>query len=345
MIESFKTLSLPPLSAEQIFVVALNRAFFIDIQNQRVLGMIDLGYVGNIVISADAQYVYAVESFYSRGTRGKRTDVVTLYDMKNLSVVDEIEIPPKRFLCVIKKYTQALSNDGRFLLVCNITPASSVTVVDLHKKKFVREIATPGYVLLYPYESRRFAMFGQEGSLLLFSLNDEGHLQQKNRIPAGFSLNDPLFEHGVYLKRTNRYCFISYEGRIKLLQLSGPTAQWEKSWDITQGSDYRPCGWQLLSCDSLENNLYILMHKAGKDKHKESGKEVWVVDLVDQKVSRKIELERPVDSIHIVGKEKTYLCGLNHKGYLDIYDLQKVGRTAFIEELGEGAFLLLSYEF
>nr|ANC58131.1 methylamine dehydrogenase heavy chain [Candidatus Methylacidiphilum infernorum] len=343
VIENFKTLSLPPLTPYQLFTVANHKAFFIDVQSQQVLGMIDLGYLGNIVLSPGGQFVYAVESFYSRGTRGKRTDVITLYDGKNLSVVGEIIIPPKRFLCVIKKNTQALSGDGRFLLVCNITPASSITVVDLHQRKYLREIPTPGYVLLYPYEKRRFIMIGRDGSLLVFSIDDEGHLEQRLRFPAGFSMNDPLFEHGLYLRKTNQYVFISYEGLLNFLQLEGPAIQWGKKEDISQGSGWRPCGWQLLSCDPLEKNLYILMHKAGKEGHKDSAEAVWEVDMTNQKCKRTISLERPVDSIQVAAQQKTYLCCLSRKGYLDIYDLQKGAKIGSMEELGEGALLLLSY--
>ncbi|TFE70149.1 methylamine dehydrogenase [Candidatus Methylacidiphilum fumarolicum] len=342
--ETFTTVSLPQPSVDQLFTVANRKAFLIDVPKKKVLGMIDLGYMGNIVLSSDRKFLYAVETFYSRGTRGIRTDVITVYDTKNLSVLHEIEIPPKRFLCVIKKNTQALSGDNRFLLVCNISPASSVSVVDLHQQRLVKEIPTPGYVLLYPYETRRFAMIGQDGGLLLLSLNKAGQVEEKKRIFPGFSLADPIFEHGVYLKSANQYYFVSYEGMLWSLSLSGLSATWEQKWNIASGSGWRPCGWQLLSCDPEERHFYILMHKAPKGKHKDSGTEVWEIGRDDGVVKRKIALDRPVDSIRIVAKEETLLCGLCRKAYLDIYDLRNGTKTAEIEELGEEALLLIGYD-
>ena len=54
--------------------------------------------------------------------RGVRTDVVTVYDAHTLRPVQEIGIPPKRAEYFPGDAANALSDDGRFLAVFNLTP-------------------------------------------------------------------------------------------------------------------------------------------------------------------------------------------------------------------------------
>src|SRR5262249_18802181 len=82
--------------------------------------------------------IYAVETYYSRGTRGTRSDVVTHYDPRTLEPIGEIAIPPKRQAGVPMLSLTGLTDDQRFLVVYDFTPAQSVTVVDL-----TRKVSTP----------------------------------------------------------------------------------------------------------------------------------------------------------------------------------------------------------
>ncbi|MFX8934007.1 amine dehydrogenase large subunit, partial [Acinetobacter baumannii] len=74
--------------------------------------------------------IYSPETYFSRGTRGERTDVVTLYDPAHLSVIGEISVPPKRSSNMPMLSNAQLTDDGRFLMIYNFTPAQSITVVD-----------------------------------------------------------------------------------------------------------------------------------------------------------------------------------------------------------------------
>ncbi len=69
---------------------------------------------------------------------------MTIYDAHKLAPVSEIVIPDKRQLAVQDPTAMSVTPDGRFLLYSNLTPATSVTAVDLQSGKVAGEIQTPG---------------------------------------------------------------------------------------------------------------------------------------------------------------------------------------------------------
>ena len=56
---------------------------------------------------------------------------MTIYDAHKLAPVSEIVIPDKRQLALQDPTAMSVTPDGRFLLYSNLTPATSVTAVDL----------------------------------------------------------------------------------------------------------------------------------------------------------------------------------------------------------------------
>jgi methylamine dehydrogenase heavy chain len=68
----------------------------------------------------------------------------------------------------------ALLDDGRFAAVFNLTPATSISVVDTAERRFAGEIETPGCSLVYAAGPRRVATLCADGSLLLVSLDERG---------------------------------------------------------------------------------------------------------------------------------------------------------------------------
>ena len=78
--------------------MADGKAYLIDGDTGRFLGMLSTGYgfVG-VVLPSDYAQIYSPETYFSRGTRGKRTDVITFYDPRTHAPTGEVGIPPKRF--------------------------------------------------------------------------------------------------------------------------------------------------------------------------------------------------------------------------------------------------------
>ena len=69
------------------------KAFLFDGDNGKMLGMLSTGYgYTGLQLPPDGSIIVSPETYFSRGTRGTRTDVVTLYDPRKLAPVTEIGI-------------------------------------------------------------------------------------------------------------------------------------------------------------------------------------------------------------------------------------------------------------
>src|SRR5206468_9447401 len=117
--------------------VILHRTALFDGDTGELLGAISsgtagVGFVIAPLFSPDHHEIYLAETYYARGVRGERSDVVTVYDALTLKPLgDEIEIPAHRAEYFPGTAANALSDDGRFMAVFNLTPQTSVSIVDV----------------------------------------------------------------------------------------------------------------------------------------------------------------------------------------------------------------------
>src|SRR5262245_47518702 len=135
--------------------ILLHRTALFDADSGGLLGTITSGSPGVgfailPLLSPDHREVYLAESYFSRGVRGDRTDVVTVYDARTLQPLNEIVLPPKRAEYFPGNASSALSDDGRFVAVFNLTPMTSLSIVDAHARTFGAEGAAPGRSLVHP---------------------------------------------------------------------------------------------------------------------------------------------------------------------------------------------------
>src|SRR5207244_2002293 len=79
-------------------------------------------------------------------------------DAATLRPLDEIEIPAERAEYFPGVAANALSDDGRFMAVFNLTPRTSVSIVDVKARRFTAHVETPGCSLVYAAGARRFLM-------------------------------------------------------------------------------------------------------------------------------------------------------------------------------------------
>lgn len=279
------------------------RATLIDADTGTMLGMLSTGYSFNS-LSIPRRYgrVYSAETYYTRYTRGERTDVVTIYDMESLSPVEEIEIPPKRMSTTPKLSTASLTDDDRFMAVYNYTPAQSLSIVDLEARKLVAEVPTPGCALAFPAGERKFFSLCGNGSLQMLILDDNGELaDRRTSLPFFDVASDPITEKGVRLG--DRWFFPSYAGVVHTVDLSGKDAAFPKTWSLLtpadRGESWRIGGIQHLAVHRNERRLYALMHQGEQDTHHHPGTQVWVYDLETRQRIQRIELRVPATSIEV----------------------------------------------
>ncbi len=275
----------------------LRRSALVDLDAGRFLGMVNGGWGNTLVVAPRGRpELYVPETHYSRGSRGTRTDVVTIYDAGTLAPVDEVEIPPKRAANVLPVGDQALSDDERFLAVFNMTPATSLSIVDVERRRFVEEVATPGCSLVYGAGERRFVMLCADGALLSVTLDEEGRELAKQRSEPFFDPErDPVTEKAV--RFGDQWLFASFEGWLHAVDVSGETPRALERWSLLDAQDreqsWRIGGNQHLAVHEDSGRLYSLVHQGGVDSHKDPGKELWVYDLAERRRVQRIVLENP----------------------------------------------------
>jgi methylamine dehydrogenase heavy chain len=273
----------------------------VDGDTRRVLGMMDGGLGSSFAVAPSRREFYMADTYYSRGARGDRTDVVTIYDAKTLNPTGEVVIPPKRQLTAQDNATIGVTPDGKLLLVANMTPATSATVVDLKRKKVLGEIQMSGCTETLVTGNRQFVSLCGDGSMMTTDFDDTGKATSQKRTTAPFfdPEKDPVWALPAVVGK--QAYFLSYHGVIYPVDLSTDPATAGKSWPLlTQeeiGQNWRPGGVQQLAVDTHKGLLYILMHQGGEWSHKMPGVDVWVYDLKTQKRVRKMTLAKMADSI------------------------------------------------
>ena len=116
-----------------------------ETEPEQVKGTFNVALMGNINQSARRSEIYAMETFHTRGVRGDRMDVLTIWDQATLSPLGEVLWPePKRFMGMPQRYAMLLLDNDRWLAVANFSPATSITLIDLDTRKIINEIPTPG---------------------------------------------------------------------------------------------------------------------------------------------------------------------------------------------------------
>ena len=299
-------------------------AYLIDGDSGRYLGTLSTGFgFAHLILSRDGKLIYSPETYFSRGTRGKRTDVVTLYDAGTLTVSGEIAIPPKRASNMPMIANQVLTDDERFLLIYNFNPSQSVTVVDMKLRKFVREIETPGCALIYPTGPRSFFSVCGDGSLSLVELDDAGSARQKRTQPVFNLAEDPVTEKAVRIGDT--WYFVSFAGRIYPLQARARAATMGPAWWLTSEAErkagWRPGGLQQLAVNPQKSRLYAIMHRGGVETHKDPGKDVWVYDVSTRQRVQQFALKNLATSIQLSSDAQPLLYSISLESTdLDIYE-------------------------
>src|SRR3990172_2894430 len=165
------------------------------------LGMVDINWsLGGQTpsISRERGEIYVVEPVYSRGHRGERKDYVTIYDALTLDVLGEVELPTRSADMRHGVALATVLDGGRFLVIFNQTPATSVSVVDLKARSFAAEIHTAGCAMVYATGPRSFGMLCGDGTALRVDLDEQGREARSVHSLSFFDpVTDPLTEKGA----------------------------------------------------------------------------------------------------------------------------------------------------
>jgi methylamine dehydrogenase heavy chain len=301
-------------------------------------GMVRAAQFANMLYSPEKREIYTAETFYSRLTRGDRTDAITIWDTATLQPKGEIVLPGgKRHLSVTFTGAFQFTNGGKWALVSNFTPAQSVTVVDLEGRQVLGEVDLSGCSHTYPTGARGFTSFCADGSLISVQLDEKGAVASSKTIDKVQDIDKhAMFQMPAMVGRTA--WFVTYSGQLKGFDLSGPVAKplgGKLSVGTADGAapEWRPGGWQVIAADA-KGLLYVLMNPAGKEgSHKDGGSEVWVVDPASGKRVSRIALQGHSVSIAVTREDAPRLVVSRADAGIDVYD---AASGSFVHTLGTG---------
>ncbi len=315
----------------------------VDTATRRFKGMMSAGQFATIDWSMQRQKFYVGETIHTRGSRGTRQDLVTVYDFENLAVVKEIELPPKRMNVVVNESATAITPDDRFMLVFNMNPATSVTVIDLDKEAVVGEIQTPGCTLLYPQSQGGFFTLCGNGGLVSIGMDDNGNETSRwSSQPFNDIDNDPLSEKAALVGDV--WYFITYAGEVQPIDVSGERPELLPRWWLTSADEragnWRPAGWHGKAPHD-DGLLWVAMTPNGYNgSHKDPASHVWLYDVASRERKAEIELKVPALSITASAGDNPRLLVVNIEGSLDVYDGLSGAYVHSINALGDTPYIV-----
>lgn len=310
----------------------------VDADSGRFMGMISGGNFATSNISSARQEIYIGETYYSRGTRGERSDLVTVYDMENLDRLAEIEIPKKRAGVVVQKSGTAITASGKFFLVFNLTPGTSVSVVDLDSRTFVGEIQTPGCSLVYPTVKHNFFMLCGDGKLLHINLDNDGKVASQEKSEQFIDIDaDPLSEKSSMVG--SDWQFISFQGDVQPISADAvPGKRWSLTSKRERRKNWRPAGWHW-TAGHPDGRLWVAMTPNGYEgSHKDPATEIWLFDVAKQKRIARFELNTMALSIDVTLEDEPRLLVVNIEGSLDVYNASNGEYQRSIHDLGASPY-------
>ncbi|QBR03298.1 amine dehydrogenase large subunit [Paraburkholderia pallida] len=354
--EELTVQKMPVWHPHEIFVVdgALTsmtdgRVHVYDADASKLLGQIDTGYAAGFAISPDHRTSYTATTYFSRGSHGARTDVVELTDNATLSLAGEIVIPPKHAQMMPSPWNTVFSSDGKLLYVTNITPSTSVSVVDVQAKKVLSEIDTAACVLALPSGNNKFTSLCESGKALTFTLDAHGkEIKRSMSEPFIDVEHDPVFANAARYQGT--YLFTSFHGMVRSADFRGDKAVFGTPWslvtDAERAQGWRPGGVQQTAVQEKTHRFYVAMHQGADGSHKDPASEIWVFDLNTHKRIARWNLAQmkidPVLSIQVSQDEKPLFYGLTATAALAVIDAQS-GKLRHVEpRLGSTPLMLVN---
>jgi methylamine dehydrogenase heavy chain len=308
--ESHTIAKLSPTHARRLFVLdtafpaaEAARTYILDGSTGSIEGMFNQAYWPNFAVSPDGTELYAVDSYWEKHTRGKRTDYIVVRDAQTLEVKEDIPLPAGRLLIVSKKYNFDVTPDGRYGLTYNLAPTTAVTVTDLQARKSVGSIGIPGCGLIFAQAPNRFSSLCADGSIATVTFDDSANASIRRAQGIFDAKNDPAFEHSAWDKKGQMLYLITYQGQVVPVSLAADQAMPRDQWSLTslaeRAAGWRPGGWQVSHFHSSRRYLYVLMHQGRAWTHKDSGSEVWEFDATNGKRLQRIKLREPAQSVAV----------------------------------------------
>jgi methylamine dehydrogenase heavy chain len=311
-----------------------NTAYLVDVEEGQVKGTLPLSRFSPAVSShVSAGKIYTYGSYYKRDVYGDLENVLITFDIESASPTGEIPLPvlPAGIghSCMIGLI------DERFVGIWNITPAMSVSLVDIRNEQFVSEIATPGCAAVYPL-GRGFMMPCGDGTIMYLELGANGEEVRRTRSPAFFDvMEDPVYDYAV--PGADGWMFVSLDGLVYEATLQGGDVVVSEGWDInpeTNGTTdvngvarvnddtWRIGGRQPFAYSAELGLLTTVMHEGGgQETFEKPGTEVWAFSTATKNRGYRLQMaaDQTVSSVQFTPGDDPLLLLMTSTG-LQVHD-------------------------
>lgn len=346
--EESDVLKLPKAKLSWIYV---NRGFSLpgtsvyDSDTGKMLGMVETSLLSDMAIDPAGKYYYVAESIWSKGWRGTRQDMVTVYDSTDLKLQAEIAMPG-RILIGGRKNNFVLSDDGKTGFVYNLDPASSVNVVDLAKRKFVAKVELPGCASLIPNPGVGFSALCSDGSMATVAITGAKSAITRST-PFFAATDDPIYDNFAYDKAKKQAVFLTFTGQVYTAKMAAAPAisapfSIQAAAGVRPGEtkplevNWYPGGYQPLAYHAPSGHLYVLMHMGEYWSQKAAGSEIWELDVAAKKVVKRMPIEEAATFIEVTQDAEPKVILSGEDGTVRILDAKSWEEKHKIERAGGG---------
>lgn len=303
--------TLPPIAPHWAFITNWLRGGIriVDGDSGKVLGMVHSAPFSDFAIDPGGAFFYVAETMWSRGNRGTREDLLTIYDVHSLKILSEIPLTG-RLLIGNRPLNLSISPDGKYGFVYNLDPSTSVQVVDLVKRRLASSVEVPGCGLAIAGTGVSTASLCSDGSMATIAYNSRSS-GTPSRSPVFFSAeSDPIFDNSFVDRRSGKAIFLTYSGLIREVAVSAAPVIGEP-WSIQQAAgmpvattdalvvNWLPGGREPIAFNRTTGKAYILMHMGEYWSQKASGTELWEIDVARRKILRRKRLPKPIAAVAV----------------------------------------------
>ena len=299
-----EALDMPEMDSHWFSVSGGGRSYLIDGDTGTVGGTLELSnFSPAIRPHMDRDRIFAYGSFYTRNTYGDRTDVVIAFDGNTTLPVSEVEIPAKA-AGIGHPGMIGLIND-KFIGVWNITPAISVSIVDIDSNEFIGEISTPNCAGIYPVDTG-FLSACSDGTVQLVELAINGEEIGRSRSEVFFDLmEDPVLDYAVASE--DGWIFMTMDGMVFEVMVEAGEVMVSDGWSINPpdtgatdrnnmpldgDDDWRMGGRQPFAYSPGDGVLATVMHQGGgQETFEDPGTEIWGFSMETQRRGYRLEME------------------------------------------------------
>lgn len=253
----------------------------------------------------EAGRIYSYGSFYSRRNYGDLTNVLQIFDAATASPIGEVELP--QLPAGIGHPGMMGRINDTFVGVWNISPATTVSLVNVETETFFGEIPMPSCSGIYPEANGWISVCG-DGTALYTEIDDDGEVTRRIQSRPFFDVTDD-FIYDYSVPAADGWMFMSVEGMLRKVIVNHDTMALEvtEAYDINPENDgvadvnnytppnddhWRIGGSQPFAYHDSEALLATLMHPGGgQETYGQAGTEVWIYNMETGNRGFRLKLE------------------------------------------------------